>query len=68
MSALLTEDELKAWTGYEQRQKLESWLRENKIKFTYGKGNKLITTADAVNQALIGTKAANDKEDAFFNG
>lgn len=66
MSALLTEDQLKAWTGYEQRQKLESWLRENKIKFTYGKDNKLITTADAVNQALIGTKAANDKEDAFF--
>lgn len=66
MSALLTEDELKAWTGIGQRQKLESWLRENKIKFTYGKGNKLLSTTDAVNHALIGTKAANDKGDDFF--
>lgn len=66
MSALLTEEELKKWTGYEQRQKLESWLRENKIKFTYGKGNKLITTQEAVDRALVGTKAANDREETFF--
>ena len=66
MSALLSEDELKAWCGHGQRCKLEAWLRENKISFTYGKGNKLITTADAINTALIGTKAANEAKDEFF--
>jgi Domain of unknown function (DUF4224) len=66
MSALLTEDDLKTWTGFEQRKKIEEWLRENKICYTYGKGNKLITTADAVNSALVGKKAANDKQDEFF--
>lgn len=66
MNALLSEDELKAWTGYEQRSKLESWLRENKIAFTYGKGNKLITTSDAVNRVLIGEAAANEDRETFF--
>ncbi|MES2181014.1 MAG: hypothetical protein V4493_02820 [Pseudomonadota bacterium] len=66
MSALLSEAELKAWSGYAQRQKLEAWLRENKISYTYGKGNKLITTAAAVNQALTGVKTANEEKEGFF--
>lgn len=66
MSALITEDQLKAWTGYEQRPKIEAWLRDNKIPFTHGKGNTLITTTDAVNKSLIGERAANDKQDTFF--
>ncbi len=66
MGALLSEDELKAWCGYEQRQKLEEWLRKNKISYTYGKGNKLITTAEAVNRAIAGERAANESKDEFF--
>lgn len=66
MSALLTEDELKEWTGYEQRKKLEEWLRENKIKFTYAKGRKIVTTQEAIDRALGGGSAANDKQDSFF--
>lgn len=66
MSALLSEDDLKAWTGFEQRQKLESWLRERKISYTYGKGNKIITTAHAINHVLTGSKAANESDETFF--
>lgn len=66
MSALLSEDELKKWSGHEQRQKLEAFLRDNKISYTYGRGNKLITTADAVNRALGGTISAVQAQDAFF--
>lgn len=66
MSALLTEDELKKWTGYRQRAKLEAFLRREKIPFSYGKGNKIIATLAAVDHAIAGQKAANDKQDAFF--
>jgi phage antirepressor YoqD-like protein len=68
MSALLTEDALKKWSGYSQRAKLEAWLKQNKISYTYAKGNKLITTQEAIDRSLLGTKAANQeiKQDAFF--
>lgn len=66
MSALLNEDDLRNWTGFEQRKKLEDFLRANKISYTYGKGNKIVTTQGAIDRALIGENAANDKQDAFF--
>lgn len=66
MSALLTEDDLKNWTGYRQRSKLEAFLRRERIPFSYGKGNKIIATQAAVDQAISGQKAANDKQDSFF--
>ena len=66
MSALLTEEELKNWTGYRQRSKLEAFLRREKIPFSYGKGNKIIATQTAIDRAISGQKAANDKQDTFF--
>lgn len=67
MSALVTEDQLKAWSGYKQRGKLESWLRQKRIPFTHGKGNKLISTQEAVDRALAGEKATSEeKQDTFF--
>lgn len=66
MSALLNEDDLKNWTGFEQRKKLEDFLRLNKISFTYGKGNRIVTTQGAIDRALNGETAANDNKDAFF--
>lgn len=68
MSALLSESDLKAWSGFGQRKKLESFLRQNKIPFTYGKGNKLITTQEAVDTALGVKKsaAAPAEQDSFF--
>jgi len=67
MSTLMTEEDLLKWTGYAQRSKLESWLLQNKIKFTFGKGNKIITTSDALDKAISGStiNAANDT-DGFF--
>lgn len=66
MSALLTEEQLKDWTGYRQRSKLEAFLRREKIPFTHGKGNKIIVTQAAVDRALAGQEAANDRKDTFF--
>lgn len=66
MSALLTEEDLKKWTGYRQRSKLEAFLRREKIPFTHAKGNKIIVTQAAVDRALTGQAAANDKQDSFF--
>lgn len=66
MSALLNEDDLKSWTGFEQRKKLEAFLRQNKISYTYGKGNKIVTTQGAIDRALLGETAANEKQDTFF--
>lgn len=64
MASLVTEEDLRKWTGFEQRAKLEAWLRENRICYTYGKGNMLITTMAAVNRAIAGEQA--QQEDAFF--
>jgi hypothetical protein len=66
MSALLTEEQLKEWTGYRQRSKLEAFLRREKIPFHYGKGNKIIATQTAIDQAISTQKAANQSMDKFF--
>lgn len=67
MSSLITEDELKEWTGYKQRSKIEAFLRREKIPFTYGKGAKILVTKAAINSALGGQSAANQQpQDGFF--
>ncbi len=67
MSSLITEDELKEWTGYKQRSKIEAFLRREKIPFTYGKGSKILVTRAAINNALGGAPIANPQpQDGFF--
>lgn len=66
-NALLSEDELKAWTGFEQRKKLETWLRSQNINFKYAKGNKIVTTQSAIDHALLGSQSLSaSNTDPFF--
>lgn len=65
MNGLYSEDDLKKWTGFEQRQKIEDWLKQNKVGYTYGKGNRLLTTQSALDKALIGSPAAKNNENFF---
>lgn len=51
--ALLSEDDLKEWLGYDQRVKIEQWLSENGIPFQLCR-NRIVTTVQAVNNGLIG--------------
>jgi hypothetical protein len=67
MDSLLTEDDLKRWTGYKHRSKIEAFLRREKIPFTYGKGSKILVTKDAINGALGGHLANKQQpQDGFF--
>lgn len=50
MQGLVTEEELKEWTGYQQTGKLEQWLIKNGITFFYGKNNRICTTLAALNK------------------
>lgn len=54
MSNLVTQQQLSEWTGYARAADIERWLRENKIPFTFGKGNKLCTTQTAIDRAILG--------------
>ncbi len=65
MNGLYSEDDLKKWTGFEQRQKIEDWLKQNKVVYTYGKGNRLLTTQSALDRALIGSPTAQNNETFF---
>lgn len=57
MKSLITEQELKEWTGYGQRSALEKFLRESRIPFMLGKGNIIITTQAAIDAALLKREA-----------
>jgi|TARA_B110000902_G_C14078149_1_gene501998 hypothetical protein len=62
---LLTQKDLQRWCSYEQKSKLEKWLKDNRISYLYGKGNTLITTQKAVDLALFGG-SSNDNWNGEF--
>lgn len=64
-SGLISEEHLKAWTGYKQRTALESRLRELRIPYAHGAGGKIITTLDAVTAALAGQPGAKMESDSI---
>jgi len=51
MSAIVTLDELKAATGCKRLSDLEKCLRQNGVRFLYGR-NCIFTTTDALNAAM----------------
>jgi hypothetical protein len=51
MSAIVTLDELKAATGCKRLGDLEKCLRQNGVRFLYGR-NCIYTTTDALNAAM----------------
>ena len=60
MSALVNEDDLMEWTGYEQRSMIEKFLKRNRISYDFGKGNKLVTTQTAIDKGLSGSTSDPD--------
>jgi len=56
-SPLIKESQLKDWLGFQRRTDLENYLRRQNIPYLYGKGNRICTTADAINFRLIGKPA-----------
>lgn len=53
MSALITEHDLKNWTGYRHRDALVNWLRSHKVPYWLGNKGVICVTADALNIALL---------------
>lgn len=58
-SALLTETDLKEWTGFQRRSDVERLLRKHNIPVIYGRDGQVCTTLDALNKTILGDKAAN---------
>ena len=52
--ALIKEADLMEWLGYSRRGDLETFLVSHKMPFAYGRGGRIVTTIDAINQPLIG--------------
>lgn len=50
---LITLAELKRWLQFDQDMKVEKWLRDHGIRYFHGKGGKPVTTATAINAALM---------------
>lgn len=63
---LLTEQDLMQWTGYSRRADLEKWLTLQGIKPVHGKGGTIITTLNAVNDALKLAPKSNEFNDFEF--
>ena len=70
MDTILTTDQLKTATGCSRLSDLEKTLRQNGIRFLYGKNGKPFTTLAAVNAAMgltdqSGVKSDTDHIDIF---
>lgn len=46
--ALLSEEDLKAWTGYSRTSDVESFLVKNRIVYFHAKGGRVCTTSEAI--------------------
>lgn len=55
---LLTQADIAKYAGFKENQKsaIVRWLKENNIKFHYGKGGTVCTTQAALDYSLIGRK------------
>ena len=67
MVRLVTHDELKAATGFDNNAALEKCLRSQKIPVLYGKDGHVFTTLDAINNALgLKSTEQNQEKVEFF--
>jgi hypothetical protein len=62
MARIITHEELKAATGFDNNAALEKCLRSQKIPVLYGKDGHVFTTLDAINNAL-GLKSIDQNND-----
>jgi hypothetical protein len=49
---LITQDDLSQWLDFKQRADIERTLQERGIRYIIGKGGKICTTLDAINEVL----------------
>ena len=47
--SLVSEEDLKAWTGYTRSGDIEKWLKENGVAFRTGKKGRICVTEEALN-------------------
>lgn len=62
MARLVTHEELKAATGFDNNAAIEKCLRSQKVPVLYGKNGHVFTTLDAINNAL-GLKSKEQNQD-----
>lgn len=55
MSALLSQEQLMEWTGFERAGDLEKWLKSRNIRYEKGKGKKIVTTQAAIDKVFCST-------------
>lgn len=67
MKALVTQDDLSEWLGYKQRADIERVLKEHRIKYIVGRGGRIATTIDKINEAMS-TSATAVTEIEFEDG
>lgn len=60
MSSLVSQDELLEKFGFTRPGDLRRRLDELRIPYYLGKGGRILTTIEAINQGLIGAQVAND--------
>lgn len=56
--ALVSEDDLRIWLGYEQRAKIEKWLSDRGIPFEISR-DRVVTIIQAINSGLINANQQN---------
>lgn len=52
-AALVNEEDLRAWLGYEQQQKIIDWLKQRHIPFHFSRG-RVVTTITAIDNFIVG--------------
>lgn len=60
-SILITEQQLRAWLGYERRADLERVLVDNRVSYFRGRGGALCTTLSAI-EARLGVGRSTDTQ------
>ncbi|MEN6549383.1 MAG: hypothetical protein ABFE07_25335 [Armatimonadia bacterium] len=54
---LVSEDDLRAWLQYERQADIKAWLDDKGVWYVTGKGGRICTTVEAINDARA--RAAN---------
>lgn len=51
IKALVTQEDLSQWLGFERKSDIEQWLRSRGIWYDHGKAGRVVTTEAAINAA-----------------
>ena len=65
-STLLSEDDLKNWSGYRHKDALVNWLRQHKVPYWIGNQGRICCTLDGVNNALMRVESSAQSTEIEF--